>query len=302
MSLTESMHNIYIKITKPKTVKLSTTIALIVAATSIITGVIVAMIGPPGGYNPIDNYISDLGGSPYTPFPYFLDIASIVSGILLIPTLFYIERLLVPRPQNANDIQTMARSRKILGVYWIAWMFAAVIGFVLVKVIHDLGIITTNQGLICYYIGFPSLLWLSGLAILFIPISKTEEISRMRIRLGNVGFAWILVGLMGWFFVGVFSEDRSTDFFLHFWASILCFSGLALGGFFFGLVITFYDTVFPKFLGVYAIIAPTIMCVALISTLIPIVEWIFFLSVVGWMIPGFIMLIRNIDEWEKTRL
>ncbi|TFG20888.1 MAG: hypothetical protein EU533_05790 [Promethearchaeota archaeon] len=37
---------IYRKITEPKFVKLSTTIALIVATTSIIIGVIVAMIGP----------------------------------------------------------------------------------------------------------------------------------------------------------------------------------------------------------------------------------------------------------------
>lgn len=299
MGIRYSLSKINKKITEPKFVKLSTTLALIVAATSIITGVIVAMIGPPGGYNIIDNYISDLGGSPFTPFPYFLDIASIVSGILLIPTLFYIERLLVPRPENAKDIQTMSRSRKLLGVYWIIWMVAAVTGFMLVRVIQDLGIITTNQGLIYYYIVFPSLLWLSGLAILFIPISKTEEMSRIRIRLGNVASGWILVGVIGWFFVGVFSEDRSTAFGLHFWASILCFSGLALGGFFFGLVITFYDTVFPKFLGLYTIIVPTIMCVVLISTHIPLIEWIFFFSVFGWMIPGFILLIKNIDEWDN---
>lgn len=193
----------------------------------------------------------------------------------------------------------MSRSRKLLGVYWIVWMVAAVIGFMLVRVIQDLGIITTSQGLIYYYIVFPSLLWLSGLATLFIPISKTEEMSRMRIRLGNVASGWILVGVIGWFFVGVFSEDRSTAFGLHFWASILCFSGLALGGFFFGLVITFYDTVFPKFLGLYTIIIPTIMCVVLISTHIPLIEWIFFFSVFGWMIPGFILLIKNIDEWDN---
>ena len=83
MTFSESIevigHKIYNKITDPKLVKLSTIIAIIVGITSVFIGVIVAMIGPPGGYNLFDNYVSDLGGSPHTPFPYFLDIASIAS-------------------------------------------------------------------------------------------------------------------------------------------------------------------------------------------------------------------------------
>lgn len=220
-------NKIYEKLTNPKIVKISMWVSSIIVVSCITLGVIVAVIGPPGGYNPIDNYISDLGGSPYTPFPYFLDIASMVSGILLVPTLFYMEKLLVPRAQNTDGVQSR---------------------------------------------------------------------SKMRFFLGKVGFAWMLFGLFGWFNVGLFSEDRNY-YNLHFYASLVCFVGLALGGVFFGLLISLYDTIFPRKFGIYMIILPSIACTVLIfGGLLPIAEWIFFFSVFGWIIPGFMILMKHLEN------
>ncbi|MBD3197569.1 MAG: hypothetical protein GF317_21120 [Candidatus Lokiarchaeota archaeon] len=52
-----------------------------------------------------DNWISDLGGSKYTPAPYLYDLACIIAGILTIPFTFYMEHFLSP------DINKTTRMR-----------------------------------------------------------------------------------------------------------------------------------------------------------------------------------------------
>ena len=295
---------IYQKITEPKIVKLTATIALIVVTVSITIGIIVAVIGPPGGYNPIDNYISDLGGSPFTPFPYFLDIAAIISGIFLIPTLIYLGKILIDIPKNNEDRDKISHLKKIYGIYWIIWILVVLVIFLLIGIIFNtnplifegnprvIQLTLNDPALIFYYTIFPIILWLAGLLMLFIPIPRFNEVSRMRIRLGLVGFAWSIVGLVGWFFIGVFSEDRNI-LFLHFWAGILCFIGFPLAGFFYGLIIIFYDTIFPKALGIYTTFVPTIACFILIYTFEPLAEWSLLFSIFGWLIPGYMLLIRH---------
>lgn len=302
MTFSESIEvigrKIYNKITEPKLVKLSTIIALIVGITSVFIGVIVAMIGPPGGYNPFDNYVSDLGGSPHTPFPYFLDIASIVSGILLVPTLFYMEKLLVPLPKNEEALRNISLMRKRVGIVWFVWMLAGLIGWIFV------GMFTEDQTTYYYLRFYGLILCFSSLVILLVSLTtkiekNLDNTSRMRIRLGHFAFISMLTGLIGWFFVGVFSEDRTTIYYLHFYATVLFFSGLALGGFFFGLIVAFYDTPFPRFLGLYMMIVPTIAGVIFLITLLPIVEWTCFFINFGWMITGFMLLLKYINRLEE---
>jgi len=83
-------HKVYASLTKPKNVKYFTILAMGIFIGAICIGIVVAIIGPPGGYNPINNYISDMGSFNYTPLPYFLDYGNMVSSILLIPCVFYL--------------------------------------------------------------------------------------------------------------------------------------------------------------------------------------------------------------------
>jgi len=227
-------HRIYNTLTNPKVVKYFTFIGLTFFLSAIIIGVIIALIGPPGNYNPINNYISDMGSFNYTPIPYILDFGNMISSILLVPCVFYLEKLLSPLPQNSEDIQ---------------------------------------------------------------------EFSRMRLRLGSYGFIWMIIGLIGMFGTGLFSEDRTTALDLHWTFTIIVFIGFAMTGFFYGLLIVFFDTIVPKLLGVYMIFAPSIIAVILFSFgFQPIHEWIMLLSLLTWIIPLSLFSLREINkELEITR-
>lgn len=99
---TESwVERIYNKVTSPKTIKYCGYIAIGIFFGFIISAVIVAMsVGP---YNIVDNWISDLGSFDYTPAPFLLDWALIITGVLLIPFHFYVERYIAPIPHSPDD-------------------------------------------------------------------------------------------------------------------------------------------------------------------------------------------------------
>ena len=225
-------HQIYASLTSPRVVKYFTILAMSVFIGAIAIGVIVAVIGPPGGYNPVDNYISDMGSYNYTPIPHFLDYGNMVSSFLFIPCAFYLEKQLLPMPQNSEDL---------------------------------------------------------------------KEFPRMRFRLGSLGFFWMLIGLFGMFGTGLFSEDRTTIYGLHWYFTIVVFFGFAFTSFFYGLLIVYYPTYVPKVLGIYMITAPTVMCAILFGYgFYPIHEWIMFFSLLGWILPLSWVSLKKINkELEK---
>lgn len=96
---------IYNKVTAPQTIRICGYAVLVLFFGLISLGVLIAVTLGPGGYNIVDNWISDLGNHSVTPAPFLLDIAVIGSGLLLIPFYFYIERYLAPIPRNAEEIQ-----------------------------------------------------------------------------------------------------------------------------------------------------------------------------------------------------
>ncbi|MFX0104750.1 MAG: DUF998 domain-containing protein [Candidatus Hodarchaeota archaeon] len=115
MSLRESINKIrttiFDKVINFRVIKICGIIAIILYLSFLIAGVIVASIFGSSGYSIIDNWISDLGGSIYTPAPYLYDIACIIAGILTIPITFYMENLLLPLPQKSIDIRNITRLR-----------------------------------------------------------------------------------------------------------------------------------------------------------------------------------------------
>lgn len=128
-SINRMRHKFYQKITDFKLVKISTIAVIFTYIPLLIIGVIVAyMFGGtrigPGEYYIWTNWISDLGGSPFTPAPYLYDIACILAGILTLPMTFYMENLLVPLPEKPEDYNKITRLRYRLGSY--AFLFGII--------------------------------------------------------------------------------------------------------------------------------------------------------------------------------
>lgn len=218
--------NIYEFLTKPKTVRFSIISAGITFFSAIIIGVIVAQFDP-DGYNIVDNYISDMGSFKHTPMPYFLDYGAMITSILMIPTIYYMEKRLAPSPLNSN--------------------------------------------------------------------SKTFP--RMRYRLSGLGFFFMFMGAFGFFMIGLFSEDRTTSLGLHFFFSHVVFAGMVLCSFFYGLLILFYDTPIPKLIGLYMTIFPLTAGLLMIYYFNPLFEWIMLFSLLIWMIPVFLIFLKDLKEF-----
>lgn len=96
----------------------------------LIIAVIVAMLSGPGGFNILDHYISDLGGSWKTPAPYLYDIACILAGILTIPFTFYVEKLFVPMPKSPEEFNKITRLRYRLGTLAFITSIIGNIGYI----------------------------------------------------------------------------------------------------------------------------------------------------------------------------
>ncbi|NHI94752.1 MAG: DUF998 domain-containing protein [Candidatus Lokiarchaeota archaeon] len=128
-------------------------------------------------------------------------------------------------------------------------------------------------------------------------LSPEGSSSRMRFRLASFGWFVGLIGSVGYVFVGIFSEDRAfeiaalgTD--LHMLFSGVAFGGFTLSAICFGLLILFYDTKFPKGLGVYGIFGPAIvMILNVLGT--PLLEWMLLFSILAWIIPLSLILIHH---------
>ena len=118
---------IYNSLTNPKNVKNAAMIGVISMISALILGVIVAQFDT-DGYNIFDNYISDMGSFNHTPFPYLLDFGLMITACSMIPALFYVEKLLAPLPQNAEDLREFSRMRLRLGSYGFIWMAIGLIG------------------------------------------------------------------------------------------------------------------------------------------------------------------------------
>ncbi|NVM54935.1 MAG: hypothetical protein HWN66_14620 [Candidatus Helarchaeota archaeon] len=243
MKETKGLNNrIYGYLTDPKKVKWFTVAGFLVFGLTIAIGYLIAQFDPAGpggdlaGFNFIDDYISNMGSIRYTPFPYLLDAGCITTSLLLIPMVFYLEKLLAPLPETAEEL---------------------------------------------------------------------KNCSRMKLRLGSIGFVWSIIGLVGMFGVGLFSEDLGIILYpyigedLHWIFTIVIFGGLAMAGFFYGILIASYDTILPKWLGLYMIFVPSICTVILFSTgFVPIAEWTTQMSIITFLAIGGLYVLKYINNLE----
>ncbi|MBD3256667.1 MAG: hypothetical protein GF383_16355 [Candidatus Lokiarchaeota archaeon] len=120
--------------------------------------------------------------------------------------------------------------------------------------------------------------------------------SRMRYRLGGMGFFFMLMGFFGFFGIGLFSEDRTTILGLHMFFSYVVFSGLVFTGMFYGLLIVFYKTPIPRIMGVYMFFGPFLAGILILNYFTPLFEWILLFSILIWIIPTFLILIKEMES------
>ncbi len=137
----------------------------------------------------------------------------------------------------------------------------------------------------------------------FAPLPKDakdlQNYSRMRFRLSSLGFLSMLIGVVGFFGIGLFSEDRTTPLGLHMIFSIIVFSGFVIAGIFFGLLITFYPTRIPRPIGIFMIFGPPIVAIIFLLNFPPskpFWEWMIMFSIFIWIIPVGIILIKKISK------
>ncbi len=126
---------------------------------------------------------------------------------------------------------------------------------------------------------------------------KTQHFSRLRFRLGSNAFFFSLMGNIAYIFVGIFSEDRNPpllDFAnFHDVFSFFSFAGFAFGAFFIGWIIVLYDMKIPKLFGIYGIMGPPTMLFIFLFTMEALWEWILLFSILLWILPLIIMIMRK---------
>ncbi len=235
----------------PKTAIVSSIAAMLVWIPALIIGFFVAQLDP-DGYNIIDNYISDLGSFNHTPMPYFLDYGAMITSILLIPAVFYLEcRLLAPLSRDRN---------------------------------------------------------------------LPRESSKLRLRLASHVSFFMAIGLIGFFGIGLFSEDRSNilepygiNFGLHGTFSFVVFGGLVLAGITAGILLFIYRSFIFKnqifkivgaIVGLYMILIPPIPAYLFLTGAepsMPYWEWMMLFAIMGWLIPAGFLVIKDAKRLLKER-
>ena len=122
-------------LTNPKVVKLCWIGAVITWIGAGIIALLIAQLDPagpspdPAGFNPLINYISDLGNQDLTPMPIILNWAMMNTAILMIPPSIYMKNLLVG--DSSKQI------RKILAYLTTICLLIGMVGLFLNGVISE---------------------------------------------------------------------------------------------------------------------------------------------------------------------
>ena len=135
-SLTNLKEGIYIFLTKPKVVKISAIATSLTFFPGIIIAVIVAS-SQVGGYNILENYISNLGSINHTPAPYIFNFTCMISAVLLLPATIYLFKILVPGPQNIESDSKSSKKGYRLGLMGYIFMLLGLVGLFLIGIFNE---------------------------------------------------------------------------------------------------------------------------------------------------------------------
>lgn len=135
-------------------------------------------------------------------------------------------------------------------------------------------------------------------------ILKITPISRLK-KIAHIALFFLNLSIIGFFGIGIFSEDRTTVLELHLIFAILLFAGLTFGALFSGIIILLINTFIPRLLGLYMIFGPI---VAGILFLFPpcgitrfLLEWIMFFAALIWLLPCLFIMVNQLKENKKNK-
>jgi len=130
----------------PKVVRPCIIFAQIYFPLMIITGYIIAVLLGPGTFNIMDNYISDLGSLRYTPIPKFLDNATMLTSLLLVPISFYIKHMFDSKSKQLESINVSTKYTSVVLITMLIGLFGIfIVGFINEDVAISLYPFTTNE-------------------------------------------------------------------------------------------------------------------------------------------------------------
>lgn len=113
-----------------------------------------------------------------------------------------------------------------------------------------------------------------------------------------LGLIFLFVGSIGMLGIGIFSEDRTTQFHLHFYFSVLVFVGLIFGAMFVGVAVLFNNVICPRYLGLYMIFGPFIAGYLYLNPPLMLtdqfLEWLMLFSFQVWLIPAAFFTLKQI--------
>ena len=118
---------LYDVLTNPKVVGKAGLIGVMTYIVTLLISLIIALIVTPG-FNIITFTISALGGVGANVAPWLIDIGFVVMAIGLVPVVCYLDQLLAPYPEKAEDIKNHSRTRSRLGSYGTLFMTLGLIG------------------------------------------------------------------------------------------------------------------------------------------------------------------------------
>ena len=179
-----------------KAVRISGFICISLFLISIILGLIVAQFDT-DGFNIIENDISDLGTSNHTPIPLLLDFGAMSMGILLIPMVLYINKLLTSHSQNADKTKAERRLSSFFNALGTLGLIVGLMG------LFGLGLFSkdrttelhlhANFAIVCF-IGIISGGFFIGLTILFYPKIFSRVLGIYMIVIPPIPFFLLMFG------------------------------------------------------------------------------------------------------------
>ena len=109
--------------------------------------------------------------------------------------------------------------------------------------------------------------------------------SKHSLLFAKVGLVSGVVGNLGLVFVGFFSLDRGgPDQIYHGISAFFAFSGIVVSIFFFSLNIVLSHKCNLKKLGAFGLVVPLVLLASYCVVTIPIIEWIFYYSVIAFIL------------------
>ncbi|MBD3197218.1 MAG: hypothetical protein GF317_19345 [Candidatus Lokiarchaeota archaeon] len=130
------------------------------------------------------------------------------------------------------------------------------------------------------------------------PETTPKKILDIILKIDTIfGLFFLLLAVVGFFGIGLFSEDRTTELGLHYFFSIVVFGSFVFAAWFDGFVIMVKKTSFYRIIGLFMFIATPTMGILFVinppSLTKPFMEWMLFISIAVWLLPIIFIILKK---------